>query len=45
MVPVEPGSYEIWLEDVPSTCGIRGPSLFTIALRDTVDVVYAVSCP
>jgi hypothetical protein len=44
-VPVEPGSYEIWLEDVPSTCGIRGPSLFTIALRDTVDVVYAISCP
>jgi hypothetical protein len=44
-VPVEPGSYEIWLEDVPPTCGIRGPAIFTIALRDTVDVVYAVSCP
>jgi hypothetical protein len=42
---VEPGSYEIWLEDVPRTCELRGPSLFTIALRDTVDVVYAVSCP
>lgn len=42
---VQPGSYEIWLDDVPGTCGVIGPRSFTIALRDTLDLVYSVSCP
>ena len=42
---VDQGVYEIWLYDVPATCDINGPSQFSIELRDTVDVAYAVSCP
>ena len=42
---VEPGVYDIWLYDVPATCGVSGPSQFSIELRDTVDVAYTVSCP
>lgn len=42
---VDQGAYEIWLDDVPATCGISGPSQFSIELRDTVDVAYVVSCP
>ena len=42
---VEPGAYDIWLYDVPATCGVSGPSQFSIELRDTVDVAYSVSCP
>ena len=42
---VVPGSYDIWLEDVPETCAIDGPASFTIELGETLDLEYSVSCP
>lgn len=45
LAQVPGGSYEIWLEGVPVTCAFNGPSFFTVADRDTLDLRYVVSCP
>jgi hypothetical protein len=45
LVQIQAGSYELWLEDVPTACGLAGPRTFSIALRDTLDVLYSFACP
>ena len=45
LAQVDQGVYQIWLDDVPATCGVSGAAQCSIELRDTVDVAYTVSCP
>jgi hypothetical protein len=42
---IPPGSYEIWLEGIPVTCSLVGPTSFTARPGDKVDLTYVVSCP
>jgi hypothetical protein len=42
---IEPGTWDIWLEDVPTTCVVDGPRTVTIRMGETRDLVYRVSCP
>lgn len=42
---IPPGSYDIRLEGIPVTCSLVGPSSFSIAQGDTLDLAYSVTCP
>ena len=46
LAQIYPGTWELWLEDVPSTCSVSEPSppSVTIQLGDTVDVAFHVEC-
>jgi hypothetical protein len=45
VVQIEPGLWDIWLEDVPTTCGVPGPYTLSISRSDTLTLPFVVSCP
>lgn len=45
VVQIDPGTWNIWLDDVPTTCGVLGPSWFVIERSETLTVTFSVSCP
>jgi hypothetical protein len=45
VAPIDPGTYDLWLADIPTTCGHTGRRQFAIVRGQTVPLSFTVSCP